>query len=96
MTRRQINTVREKVLAHILLRRLRSFQGDVLLPELYEAFRAEPIHGDVQFWGYAAFAKWIGKNPSLVVEIMTRGTNRPHSILRVDARAALFVGARTG
>jgi hypothetical protein len=95
MTKREINLEREKVLAHVLLRRFRSKLGDVTLPELSELFEMESLPVAAKFFTYSAFAKWVARIPDLTVEAEATG-QRKASILRLDAPAAMFVGARTG
>jgi len=96
MTRDEIYMERSLALAKLLLRCFRSRMGDLSLPGLYEAFGREMLHPDARFRTYAAFASWVKKHPSLTVGLESKGTHREFAVLRLNAAAAMFVGAKTG
>jgi hypothetical protein len=96
MTRDEIHKEREMALAKLLLRRFRSHADDVPLPELLDLFRREPVRPGARFGTYAGFASWLKRHPSLTVGMDARGTCRGYAVLRLDAAAAMFVGAKTG
>jgi len=95
MIKREKMALREKVLGKVLLLRFRSHQGDVSISELSRLFELESLPVSAKFFTYSAFSVWVSRHPDLTVEVEKEG-KRKVSILRLDEKAAMFVGARTG
>ncbi len=95
MTVRETKQARELVLATILLRRIRSHQGDVTLPDLHELFEMERLVVSAKFFTYDAFARFVRNQPDLTVVAVPKG-QRTSSVLLLDLPSAMFAASRTG
>lgn len=96
MKRNEVQARREQALSRILLRRFRSHLDDIPLPELFELFKGEPMLPETMFNVYASMTAWVKRLPGVTVEYQARSGRRGQCVLRMDAEAAMFAGAKTG
>lgn len=94
MTLKEKQTARERVLARVMLRLIRSRETEVRMTRLAELFEMERLDVAAKFFNYTTFARWVGKLPDLTVVVVQE--SRPVAWLQLDPPAALFVGSATG